>query len=992
MRVRTAMLMLLALALPAAAQEQRGSIEGVIKDSSGAVLPGVTVEARSERLVGMATSVSDGGGVYRFPALPPGFYEVTATLAGFQTAKVANVEVFLGQIKKVDVTLTPAGVAEQIHVVAESPLIDVKQNAAFANIHKEFIDKIPRGRDFTSVVTTAPGANAEFKAGGISIDGASGAENRYVIDGIDTTEIQHGTSGKPLLTDFVEEVQVKSSGYNAEFGGSTGGVINVISRAGSNVWRGDAGTYYGNRDLNGAERPTLRITLTDNTRSEYITFPEDDWPRWEPVLAVGGPIMKDRLWFFGGYVPELLDTTRTVKFNITGQSGTFKREDHRHNFSGNTSMQISQKLRGRFAANVERFTNRGRLPRLDGNDNPNVDFAGLGLNAPKATYSGTLDYVASDKLYFSVRAGHFRYDDEDIGIPAEVKYNFSQSNVGLAGVPASLQRERGFSNLLTNRGVDHNLFTRTGVNFDTTYYAAFAGRHTFKAGVQFDRYSNDVLSGDLAPYVNLNWGIPYTTLDDRTVQGTFGYYVWATFQTIGNVHSNNLGFYVQDSWAVNDRLTLNLGIRTEREEIPSFQEAFPGIKFDFADKFAPRLGFAYDVQGNGKWKAYGSFGIYYDIMKLEAARGLFGADRWVEHAYTLDTADWTTIKPPSSTPGRFIEDNDLRHVNNDPNHPEDGLVDPNLRPFKSREFTLGLDRELNTSTSLGVRFVRKDVLEAIEDQGVLTAGVGEVYAIANVGRGPVARTATGVDVVQAFGRPIPDPRMPKAKRQYDGVELRLRRRLSDNFALNTSYTWSRLWGNYPGLANSDEQGRLSPNVNRLFDLVIMAYDANAQPVYGRLQTDRPHVFKAQPIYDMPWGTTISADQYIGSGTPLSHRVDMRARSTGIFYRGRGSAGRTPVLSQTNLYVQHEFKVAGDRRVQLSLNVLNLFDQDETIDRFQFRNQSGQTISISEDDFFRGGLDVDALLTAQRRRLDPRFLQDFIFQGFRDIRFGVKFLF
>lgn len=994
MRPRSMVMVLCALlvAWPAVAQEQRGSIQGVAKDTQGGVLPGLTVEARSPALIGVATAVTDEHGVYRFPALPPGRYEVRTSLQGFAPAKVENIDLALGQILKVDLTLAPAGAAEVLEVTAASPLIDVKQSAAFANIHREFIDKIPRGRDFTSIVTIAPGANNESKLGGISIDGSSGAENRYVIDGIDTTEIQHGTSGKPLLTDFVDEVQVKSSGYNAEFGGSTGGVINVISRSGSNQWRGDLGTYYSNNDVNGDARRSLRISLTSNTVSEYITFPKDDWRRWEPVLSVGGPIARDRLWFFGGYVPELLSTDRTVTFNITRQTDTFNRKDDRHNFTGNVSTQISDKVRGKFAVNFNRFINKGRLPAIDGTGNPAVDYAALGLRAPNATFSGNLDYVASNNLYFSVRAGHFRYDSEDVGLPKEVWYRFQQTNIGQPGVPADLQRQRGFSNLLTNRGVDHDLFTRSGVNFDTTYYASFAGQHTFKAGVQFDRYANDVLSGNLAPYVDLHWGLSYQTLDDRLVSGTFGHYIWSQFQTIGQVHSNNLGFYIQDAWAVNDRLTVNVGIRTEREDVPSFQENFPGIEFDFGDKFAPRAGFAYDIQGNGKWKAYGSFGIYYDIMKLELARGLFGADRWVVHAYTLDSPNWPGINPPGALPGRFIEDNDLRHVNNDPSHPEDGLVDPNLRPFKSREFTVGLDRELDQATSVGVRYVRKDILTAIEDQGVLVPGVGEVYAIANVGFGPIPRTATGVDVQRAFGRPVPDPRMPKAKRQYDGVEFRLRRRLSENFALNTSYTWSRLWGNYSGLASSDEQGRTSPNVNRFFDLVIMAFDANAQPVYGLLQTDRPHVFKAQPIYDLPWGTTISANQYVGSGTPISHRVNMRAGSTGIYYRGRGSAGRTPVLAQTDLYLQQEFKLGGTNRIQLSLNVLNLFDQKTTTDRYQFETQAGQNIAISEDDFFRGGIDVQGLIAAQNRRKDPRFLQDIGFLAAREVRFGIKYLF
>ena len=130
----------------AAAQETRGSIEGIVKDTSGAVLPGVTVEARSPALVGVATATSDTNGVFRFPALSPGMYEVTATLAGFRTAKVENIQLSLGQILKVDFAMPVASVTEEIQVTAESPIIDVKQNAATASIQAEIIDRIPKGR------------------------------------------------------------------------------------------------------------------------------------------------------------------------------------------------------------------------------------------------------------------------------------------------------------------------------------------------------------------------------------------------------------------------------------------------------------------------------------------------------------------------------------------------------------------------------------------------------------------------------------------------------------------------------------------------------------------------------------------------------------------------------------------------------------------------------------------------------------------------------
>jgi hypothetical protein len=226
----------------ALAQEQGGSIQGVVKDSSGGVLPGVTIEARSPSVVGVSMAVTDSRGEYRFPALPSGVYEITATLQGFAVKHIPDTQLQLGQILKVDVTLQVASLAESVLVTAESPIIDVKQNAASASITREITDLIPKGRDFTSVVTTAPGANDETKAGGLQIDGSSGSENRFIVDGMDTTALRTGVSNKTVYTDFLAEVQVKSSGYAAEYGGSTGGVISAITKSGGDTFHGSGGT------------------------------------------------------------------------------------------------------------------------------------------------------------------------------------------------------------------------------------------------------------------------------------------------------------------------------------------------------------------------------------------------------------------------------------------------------------------------------------------------------------------------------------------------------------------------------------------------------------------------------------------------------------------------------------------------------------------------------------------------------------------------------
>jgi hypothetical protein len=993
--MRKGLLSLLLCALftaPAWAQEQRGSIEGLVKDSQGAVLPGANVVVKGPALPAGTTTVSDASGYFRFPGLPTGRYEVTAELQGFTPAKVENVDVFLGQIKKIDLTLNVGALTETVQVTAESPLIDVKQNAAFANIRADLIDKLPRGRDFTSIVTIAPGANSETKLGGISIDGASGAENVYVVDGINTTSIRTGQSSKGLITDFVEEVQVKSSGYNAEFGGAMGGVINVITKSGSNAFHGDFGTYYSGNNMNGSVRPTLRLNPSNNNIAEYITYPDDDLSRWEPGGTLGGPVLTNRAWFFAGYIPSLQTQERTAPFNSNGTTATKERRDDYQNFTANVNSQLSNSLRGKFAVNVEHFKRTGLLHNQDGTSNPSALFD-IDQTQPNVTYSGQLDYVASDKLYLAARAGYYRYNTYDSeNVPNEVRWVHSRSSIGFPGVPADLQRQSGFSNILSNSRIDQDVYTRLGLNFDVSYYANFAGQHTLKAGVQLDRYANDVFSGEQQPVIQLFWGDTYIDLNGDSHKGAFGYYHWRQFQTTGSVNSNGLGFYVQDSWTLNNKLTINAGIRTERERVPAFRTDLGGadypIDFGFGEKLAPRVGFAYDLRGDGRSKVYGSWGLFYDIMKLEMPRGAFGGDKWLQRYYTLDTAEWTSIGVNGNFPGTFIEQIDFRHTGSQPGdcatpaNPNANCIDPELDPTRQQEFTLGFDHELNSRTSVGVRYVHKQVDRTIDDVGIIVPGVGEVYYYANPGYGlaefTVGRELNGVQL----------PAQPPAKRDYDGVELNMKRRMTDGLQLNASYVWSRLYGNFSGLASSDENGRSSPNVNRFFDGIYMSFDQFGNPTYGRLGTDRPHQFKTQVIYQFPFGTAFGFNQYVASGTPISRQVSNKGLP--FFYLGRGSEGRTPVYSQSDLYLQHELRFGG-QRLQFSANVLNLFDQDTVTDIFN--SELRQSISLEDDEFFApGGFDTQAVIAAQNRLRDARFLMDNAFQGRRAIRLGVKFLF
>ena len=995
-------------ALPVMAQEQTGGIEGVVLDAQGGVLPGVTVEATGTKLVGTAVSVTEERGIFRFPALPPGSYDLVATLEGFSPAGVNDIELALGQILKVQLTLQIGAVTETVTVTGERPLIDVQQSATSTSLSSSMIEALPRGRDFTSIAAYTASAVADQSAGGIQIDGSSGAENRFIVDGIDTTDLQIGTSAKTVITEFIDEVQVKSTGYAAEFGGSTGGVISVVTKSGGNDLKGDVRVLYTDDSLTGDSRPTLQRNVDDPDIAEHVTYDKDSFDRWEPGFTLAGPIVRDKLWFFSSYQPQEENLDRTVEFT-TGEVQTFDRSRRYDYATANLTGNAGSKLLYKVGFNLSPYEERGILPGRNGRQNPDANYE-IDEDRENYTLSGYLDYLPNPDWLVSVKTGRFKYDVRETGVPTTLWQNYSTSSLNnceiYPEIPQQYCQPPGWSNISTNDGTLFDIFQRDFVQADASYFASAWGEHRFKAGVQFENYSNEVLDGYQAPRILYYWGRSYSTTTGERVTGQYGYFRLLQIATQGDVESDNVGLFLQDSWSVTDRLTLNLGVRAEQEKVPSFAgpENVTGIpetaiEFDFGDKIAPRLGFAYDVLGDGKWKAYGSYGVFYDITKLELPRGSFGGDKWIDVFFTLDdfnidlndvgtcAFDTNTLADnPVCPAGTLIEMVDRRHPSNDPDDP---TIDPNLKPMESNEITLGVQHELTNTISVGFRYVHKELERAIEDVGVLVPGVGEVFYIANPGEG-VASDILGPEF----------PSQPKARREYDGFELEFTKRFADHWSLHATYLYSELYGNYAGLASSDEVsgyapdtvnfgiGRRAPNVNRYFDALQQSFDANGQPVYGPLSTDRPHQFKAQAFYRFDFGTSIGVNQYVASGTPVSRENDV---SPGLpfFPEGRGSLGRTPTLTQTDLYLQHDFALSGRLGLQLSLNVLNLFDEDTP--RVVWNNQDTEDLPLTEEEFF-AGFDVNQVIADNEVALDPRYGLAEVYQAPRELRLGVKLTF
>jgi hypothetical protein len=271
---------------------------------------------------------------------------------------------------------------------------------------------------------------------------------------------------------------------------------------------------------------------------------------------------------------------------------------------------------------------------------------------------------------------------------------------------------------------------------------------------------------------------------------------------------------------------------------------------------------------------------------------------------------------------------------------------------------------------------------AIEDVGQLDADCNEIYTNGNPGFGDAA------SVFLDNGTRVGD--FPKAVRHYDAVELTIDRRLADRWSARASYTISRLYGNYPGLSQTDENGRNSPNVGRSFDYPLMAFDGNGDVVLGRLPTDRPHQFKVQAYYEMPFGTLIGANMYVASGIPVTREAAAIAGSFfPIQYKGRLSDGRTPTFSQTDMTVSHSFKM-GPRSFMVGLDLINLFDQKTAINKFMTQLRTNQAVNFTEADFYAGRANFETAANAALQ--DPRFLQANGFQDPRVIRFSARFSF
>ena len=720
----------------ALAQETTGGIMGTVKDPSGAVVPGAKVVVTGDTLIGSKEAETDNAGYYRFVNLPPGNMTLTVTAQGFATFK-RELVLEVGHLPTVDITLVVGKAETVVEVSGSAPVIDPTTNVTTTNVTEDVLNSIPHGLSFQSVIQFAPAArneplmgtnttigttsfgiatsngNGAGQAGsmsngngqGFSVGGGSDSENSYLVEGQETANLIGGFSHTNVPFDFVQEVEIKNSGIQAEHGGALGGVVNVVMRKGTNNYHGSVFTQWENDGMDANQIPPIARynPLSSQTPTSWgLTDPEfqsyvpkkDHYTNIYPGFTFGGPLRKDRIFFFVGFNPWILDDERSVNYSQPGGLGLgvvkFAQNTRTYYTNARVDAAVTQKLRV-YASWLYQLQKQygASLPFPDSSQGyfnaastiaPSTYSHELGYTAPNSTTNVGADYSITPRLILTGRFGYYFENYHDFGYPTTgTLTQWNTNGVGATDVfgnplPASLQQPNGFVNVansinFTARNANKAIQADVSVGWTKS---GWIGTHNFKFGYQLNRLSNDVFQHWNVPAVEyfVGKGAVYSPqgpvgiancapliATNGQCSGQYGYIYAYDVGSLGKATSYNHGFFVQDSWSIARGLTITAGLRLEREYLPAEQQPEGNIgrpiDFGWGQKVAPRIGVAWDPTGRGKMKIFGGYGQFYDQMKLNLAISSFGGQFWQNCYYALSTSNVASIAPVINSAGRY---------------------------------------------------------------------------------------------------------------------------------------------------------------------------------------------------------------------------------------------------------------------------------------------------------------------------------------------------
>jgi hypothetical protein len=844
--------------LSQAVEGSSGRLAGGVTDGSGEPLPGVTVTVTSPNLMGERTAITDAEGTFGFPTVPAGTYTVRTQLEGFVPQERTEVEVRLGRTTEIRFEMALGAVSETVVVTADTPVLDPEQVSVSQNFNEEYLQKASvssLNRGYQNVLGQAAGVTAiNGSSSNPSVFGSTFGENAYYIDGIDSTDPVTATFGINLNFDTIQEINFETGGFEAQYGRATGGVVNVITKSGGNEFSGTFDLRYRDNDF--------------NTSGEHFDADADDSSFLDPAATLGGPIARDRAWFFAA--------AEDVESKATPSASPTTRIFEGTNLMGKVTWQATQSwsLVGRWLEEDAQIDNANADPLVAAE-------ATRVQEQPAAISSLELFGTPTDSLALSFKAALVRNELNSFPQSGDL------TTLGHSDEFGDLSRSVNYTNIqLSDRDRDE-------LNGSLTWFVDdLAGDHELKTGIEyadlFFRSRNDIV-GDF--YYGDAFGDPFVFWHSPSTG-------FAEFD--GEIN----GLYVQDTWRVDPRITLKLGARYD-------QVAFrndTGAEIADMDELQPRIGVAWDIGGESKTVARLSWGRFMHpnaltlpsfarqdnaptfaylscsangldrelceaIFSGELTAGGFTVPTWILDPQNHDPAGWVLVPGNvfSSLPSTIAE---------------------GLEPTFADELVVGVERQLTRRTALGLSYIDKtteDIFEDTCDGNVVTPSADascDFYVMVN---------------------------LPGLRRDYEGLLLTFESRATDWLHVLASYTYSESKGNV----------EYTQNAGADFDVFPDHFDNR----YGFLEDHQRHRVKFNGYVDLPLDFTVGFDAFWSS----AFRYEAREASPvydEIFTEPRGSREASD-LYRLDLQVAKGFEI-GKVRLQAIAAVLNVLDDEQTL--------------------------------------------------------------
>lgn len=910
--LRPLRLLVLLLALPSLAAAQgnpTGGLQGKVTDRDGLVLPGVTVTVSSPALQGVRSVVSSANGDYLVPFLPPGLYAARYELAGFQTVVRDPLQVVIAETLRVDVTLPLAGVSETVEVTGAAPT-EIAPNLTVASTYKAAdIERLPVGRTLNSAVLLAPNVTDNGPGGNIMIAGAMSFENLFLINGVVVNENLRGQARNVFIEDAIQETKVSTGSISAEYGRFQGGVVNMVTKSGSNRYSG-----------------SLRLSFVNDAWSALTPFPGDEnidkvVPTYE--VTSGGPLLRDRLWYFGAGRYEKNTDNRTTDYTAFN----YTRTDDEKRYEGKLTWALTPRHTAKAA-----YSNRR-------NDTTNNNFGTI-MDA-----LSLYDNANDEKLYSA---------NYTAVLPANwfVEGQYSKRELSFIGSGGSFtdlvkgtpiwDRSRGqarFNSPTFCKVCGSGLEIRN--NWNTLLKASYflstgrAGSHTLIAGadVYEETRQND----------NFQSGSSYRIQATRTIidglriypvfapdNTTYVEYLPLVAPSLGN-RIRTTSAFVNDTWRLNGRLTFNLGLRFDANR--STDQG--GVQVVRDSAWSPRLGATWDLAGDGRWIANAGFARYVAAIStaMVDAGSAGGRTATFSYFYQGPAVNTDPSQPLLTTEQAlpilfnwfFANGGTNRATRNAPSIPGvttrvgDGLRAPN-----SNEWMAGLARQFGSKATLRADLVHKRYDDFYGDfrdpsTGKVADPTGRVYDLTIV---------KNTDL---------------ASRSYTGLVTQASYRANDTWNIGANYTLSWQRGNFTGENEGSGPIRFGGNDQPEYIQESWNFPTGYNPgdqrhklrVWGNYRLPLPERagrFDLGGLQRFDSSDASSADGSIDPRTYVTNPGYQAVPSTVTYYFGPRGAQRYDDVSRTDLSLLWTLPLERLGRSQIFFRgiVTNVFNQSAQV--------------------------------------------------------------